>query len=919
MGLRKRLQPILLPSQALETTGVATSGDSTASSYINGYVSNLRVVKGTAVYTGNFTPSTTPLTAISGTSLLTCQSAAFTDNSTNNFVITQFGNTTVTGNNPFQAGYYSNYFDGSTGHLTAASNAAFAFGTGDFTIECWVYVANTSSQMIFVDLRGASSTTTAPLIYMTSSGVVNYYTNGSVQITGTGITANTWNHLAVARSGTSTKLFINGTQAGSTYSDSNNYVQSSVYIARASDTAGSYVNGYMSNVRLVKGTAVYTAAFTPPTSPLTAITNTSLLSCQSARFIDTSANAFTITPTGSPTVQSFDPFYTSTIASNGGSMYFDGTGDYLSSPSSPAFALGTANYTVDFFIYTSSTTSQMVFDTIQPGISGGGSNRFFVYINTSQQVVVGPGTNTLTSSSSIQLRAWNHVAVVRSGTTRTIYINGVSAGSSTQSEDLSSSYATIGFDAAASGSIIMNGYLSNLRVTKGTALYTAAFTPPTSPPNPTSATSYLANGMNAGAYDATAINDLETVGDAKVQYFLGNYYAGSFDGTGDYLSTSTSSAIALGTSDFTLECWVYPSAFPNDATLVYVGTTSTGNEITLQIRNGQVASHLYVSGSHSDVQFTDLAPQLNTWSHLAISRASGVLYGFLNGVRSSVTQSLTANFGTSALAGVANGDRYAGSISNVRITKNAAIYSTATYTVPTSPLAATSNTAFLTCQNTTFTDNSPNALAITAYGNATAGATGPFTYTRGNSVYFDGSGDNLFLPSSPTMNFASGNWTIEGWVLVTTRTTNYPLIFGNNRGSFTTDALAITASNSDNVSYNNKFVIAWGSAGWSSPSAGNSQLLVSSVANVTGSWYHLAIVRNGTSVKMYRDGTEVASATVSAGATFNWGFNGTLMGGGNWDGAQGAFNGYLNNMRITPGIARYTANFTPPAQPFPPY
>ena len=140
---------------------------------------------------------------------------------------------------------WSNYFDGSTGYLTAASNAAFGFGTGDFTIECWVYVSNTTSQMIFVDLRGASSSTTAPLIYMTSSGVVNYYTNGSVQITGSGITANTWNHLAVSRSGTSTKLFINGVQAGGTYSDSNNYVQSSVYIARASDTAGSYVSGYM--------------------------------------------------------------------------------------------------------------------------------------------------------------------------------------------------------------------------------------------------------------------------------------------------------------------------------------------------------------------------------------------------------------------------------------------------------------------------------------------------------------------------------------------------------------------------------------------------------------------------------------------------------------------------------------------------
>jgi hypothetical protein len=170
------------------------------------------------------------------------------------------------------------------------------------------------------------------------------------------------------------------------------------------------------------------------------------------------------------------------------------------------------------------------------------------------------------------------------------------------------------------------------------------------------------------------------------------------------------------------------------------------------------------------------------------------------------------------------------------------------------------------------------------------------------------------------MNFGTGNWTIECWVYVSTRTTNYPLVFGNNRGSFTTDALALTASNSDNVSYNNKFVIAWGSAGWSSPSAGNSQLLVANVTNSTGTWYHLAIVRDSsTSVKMFRDGTQVANATVSSSATFNWGFNGSVVGGGTWDGAQGNFNGYIDDLRVTNGVARYTTTFTPPTQAFPPY
>jgi len=890
-----------------------------------GYISNLRT--DTSALT--ITVPTSPLSAVGSTNLLTCQSAAFTDNSTNNAIATINGNTTVTGNNPFQAGYYSNYFDGSGDYLSIPSNAAFSYGTADFTMEAWVYKSATGSRAVFDSYTIGAGGTFGFLVNDTQ--IAGYQTNVATYTFTYTVPLNTWTHIAFVRTGGNLICYVNGTSIGSQANSANFTSTQPLNIGRNAGSGGDQWLGYISNLRVVKGTAVYTANFTPSTTPLTAISGTSLLTCQSARFIDTSSNNFTITRFGDTAIQSFDPFYTSTIASNGGSMYFDASGDYLNVTYSTAlFDWWTSDYTIDGWFYANnlSTVSYPDGGNQVPVMIGNkdpnsGTN-YWSFGPTSDGYLrfyyfSGSG-NRVTSTTTIGAGRWTHVAMTKTSSGITLFVNGVAQTTTAISgTPQSSTSVPLSIGQGGSSAYAFNGYMSGLRITKGTALYSATFTPPTAPVTPTAATTLLVNGMNAGVYDATAISDMETVGDAKVLYFLGNYYAGSFDGTGDYLSTGTSSAIALTTADFTLECWVYPSAFPNDATLVYVGTTTTGNEVSLQIRRGQVASHLYVSGSHSDVQFTDLAPQLNRWSHLAISRVSGVLYGFLNGVRSSVTQALTTNFGTSALAAVAVGDRYAGSISNARITKNAAIYSTATYTVPTSPLAATSNTAFLTCQNTTFVDNSPNALAITAYGNATAGATGPFTYARGNSVYFDGSGDNLFLPSSPTMNFASGNWTIEGWVLVTTRTTNYPLIFGNNRGSFTTDALAITASNSDNVSYNNKFVIAWGSAGWSSPSAGNSQLLVSSVANVTGSWYHLAIVRNGTSVKMYRDGTEVASATVSAGATFNWGFNGTLMGGGNWDGAQGAFNGYLNNMRITPGIARYTANFTPPTTPFPPY
>jgi hypothetical protein len=533
-------------------------------------------------------------------------------------------------------------------------------------------------------------------------------------------------------------------------------------------------------------------------------------------------------------------------------------------------------------------------------------------------------SGTTASSPTFSFNQWTHVAVVRSSGTLKIYINGVGGTGVSATANLTENAGIIGkfYDFAA----YFYGYMNGVRVTKGTAVYTSNFTPPTAPVTPTAATTLLVNGMNAGVFDATTINDMETVGNTQVRYpwpfAPANYWAGFFDGNGDYLLSPSNAAFALGTGDYTVECWIYATSNPSDAG-IYEGRSggAASDGFTLTAFSSSVI-RIFSGGVLVASSGTSYVGQ---WTHVAVTRASGTTTLWINGVSQGTSSTSYNCTNTDAVVG---GGRYSGGssvntsfpgyISNFRIVKGTAVY-TSTFTPSTTPLTAIANTSLLTCQNKTFIDNSSNAFTLTAFGNAAAGAIGPFTATGGTSTYFDGSGDNLFMPSSPSMNCGSGNWTVEGWVSTLTRTTNYPLIFGNNRGGFTTDALAITASNADSASYNDKFVFAWGSAGFSSPSAGNSFLLVSNVTNANGVWYHLAIVRNGTSIKMYRNGTEVASATVSSGATFNWGFNGSLAGGGNWDGAQGNWNGYLDELRVTNGVARYTANFTPPTQPFPIY
>jgi hypothetical protein len=212
---------------------------------------------------------------------------------------------------------YSVQFNGSSQYLSIASTATFAFGTGDFTIEFWAYpTVNARQDWIDFDNGGGYRL----LIYYDGTNII-YYSAGA-RITGSAMTLNTWQHIAVVRSAGSTKLYINGSQSGSTYTDSINFLAQPLTIAK--DNAGStYVTGYMSNIRVVKGTGVYTSAFTPSTTgpipatqsantygnPSAAISSgTSLLTCQSSTIIDNSTNALTITNNGTATVSSTNPF-----------------------------------------------------------------------------------------------------------------------------------------------------------------------------------------------------------------------------------------------------------------------------------------------------------------------------------------------------------------------------------------------------------------------------------------------------------------------------------------------------------------------------------------------------------------------------------------------------------------------------------
>lgn len=446
-----------------------------------GYVSNARLVIGAAEYTGPFTPSTAPLQPVANTRMLTAQSNRFIDASSNNISLTVNGSLSVQRFNPFgTATSYSTsviggsgYFDGSGDSLQAPSVACIS-GTGDFTAECWIYPTTAPATY---NIIGCSDTLNGLTMFGLNANGTIFYGRSLFNVEGTTSNAcnyNAWNHIAISRSSGTVKIFVNGVQG---FSATSTYSFASGIVRFGTDGGGSALpyTGYISNFRIIQNSAIYTSNFTPPTAPLTAITNTSLLLNMTNAGIYDSAMMNNLETVGNAQVS------TSVVKYGTGSMYFDGTGDYLTAPPNQNFAFNTGNYTVEAWVYiTSFATTPIVFDTRASGPSVVG---VAVYFNPSGNAVAYiNASNAITSASTYSTNIWYHIALVRSGSVNTLYVNGTSVGTYNFGTSLTDNWLTVGTVndyRDTSSTFKMSGYIDDLRITKGYARYTANFTPPT--------------------------------------------------------------------------------------------------------------------------------------------------------------------------------------------------------------------------------------------------------------------------------------------------------------------------------------------------------------------------------------------------------------------------------------------------------
>ena len=622
------------------------------------------------------------------------QNNTFLDGSTNNFTITRNGNTTQGTFSPFSvgAGEWSVASDGSGDNLSIAYNSALDITQGDYTVEFWIYRTVGGVQLEVINQRGS---TIGWLVRINSNNTIVFgYAGGGATVTSVGtIPINEWVHVAGTREGNTPRVFINGVLDNTGSGGNGTTSTATFYINRSYTSSGGGVTGYLSNLRIVKGTALYTADFTVPTAPLTAVSGTSLLTLQDNRFVDNSTNNFAITNVGTIATSSFSPFAPTAAYSagtNGGSGYFDGTGDYLTVANNSAFDFAGGDFTIEGWFYRQAAVTQRIIAKRATGTSFGpfliaiasvGQVSFFASFN---------GTNTgLTLNSSVyaNLLEWNHFAVTRSGSSWTLWLNGASSATTTNASSVvaNTDAVSIGVGSADFTSGIYTGYLADIRFVKGTAIYTSAFTPPTAPVTNISNTSLLLNFTNAGIFDNTGKNNLETVGNAQIDTTTKKFGTGSmeFDGTGDWLVIANTQDTQLRTGIFTIEFWVYLASGDTGSNrgLVAKGAASTGWLVSLNTTEKVVFTF-----TTSTITSTG-SINLNSWNHIAVVRegtGSNQTKIYINGANDG-TGTVSTDFNQTSVmyvgANRTGGDPMKGFIDDLRVTKGVARY-TANFTPP---------------------------------------------------------------------------------------------------------------------------------------------------------------------------------------------------------------------------------------------
>ena len=864
------------------------------------------------------------------------------DASTSAHTLTVGGTTTqLTTFSPYRFGGYSMLFDGTNDYISYPSNADFALGTGDFTLEAWVYPTTvpgggvTNDMTLFGHFGSPTmfffldNATLAPKLYNGSTTVGSFI----------GVSDNEWSHIAFSRTSGTLKIFVNGVEGYSASYTFDHTSTSSPYTGKSNAASNRYFHGYIADLRLVKGTGVYPAEFDPTTEKLENVTNTKLL-MGAPGFFDLSNSRHLISVSG-PEMRGFSPYDRRQYDTDdyGGSASFPGTSDEIktSDGSTNTIGLGSGDFTVECWIYKNNAASSFWEALISQSYTNTGGWRFYKTDGSGRLRWYAGSTDTLLSDSTNPLitKAWCHAAIVRSSGTLTWYINGKASGSvSSHTYNYTGAGAEIEIGKGTIASALpTDANMTDVRIVNGTAVYTGDFTPPSGPLTTTGGT-YPSNTNVNTSITAGHTKLLLNMTQAKIRdvsqshhtmQIHGNVAASSavqkfsgentvaFDGASDYITLEDTNQ--FGVEDFTVEGWIYPTSLTSTHNVMFSNYNSYGGAGTFAI----FVPHSTATTSFSLVNEDGVASggslSYNQWYHVAVTRSNNTLRLYVDGTEVANRSHDTHLNGAGTLAYIGeSGDiigsgGFPGSMQDFRITKGRARYPyiakpvTLTQTNSgmekpdiTFPTATASNTKLLAFTTGTITnDASAGSHTLTAGGSAAASNNAPAREMH--SVYIpNGDTDIISIPASADHQIYGGDYTVEAWLYVTSFNSHgYWISKGGNTSrewGFGVTATGLTTY--------------WNTTG--SGGAGDSSFSAPAT-NRTHEWFHVAFTKSSNTLRTFRNGSFCGSGTF----TSIYGGNGTIKIGRLMDytGISHSFNGYISNLRIVKGEALYTNSFTP--------
>ena len=745
----------------------------------DGYISNVRVMKGTTLYSNSFSLPGLPLTATSqgasNVKLLCCNDPqdAVGSNLAPGGVVVQ-GDTTHDTDNPFGTSTDGSVsLDGNDSLIVSLDT----LGTNDFTFECW-FKAQTSGSpgshdtLFALSNYGEGGSDNGPgnsfSFYAHNNGGLKIFTRSGGSFNNRYEEAslyslNTWTHFAWTRNGNSNKVFINGSETGNWVGQTDYSSGQDLYIgcndySRTGVPDEYGVTGNISNARVTIGQALYTSNFTPSTTALTTTSqgatasNVKVLCCNSR----TNATGATL-PLGIVVVGDTQSSTQSPFDTNNGVWIDRSDNQYLYTLNDSGIQFGTGDFTVECWFRWHSNNSdwQSIFGKYAASGGAASDNGFWLHLSNGGILTGGDrGNGFANGSTALNLHEWYHTALVRSGTTVSIYLNGVLEASHTSDDgggvprncDNNTEFAIGYLSNYGRG---WDGDISNLRCVKGQALYTGNFTPPTSPLTLTSQGAIESNvgflGCQTPIVSAVAKGPaINTNGYVKPSYgpFSGSSGFGSvdLDGTNDFVEVAAVSGSnppwSFGSNDaFTIECWAFADSYANTGWYKRIWSLSDNpavnnytDGITMEMDNGGTFRFRHNNG----IYLSSGSKSASTWYHVAFTRLEeGTIVLHVDGqAQQTANNPGTMDYGPHSVKigehhGI-NESGWNGKISNFHIHKGAK-YTASDFTKPTSPVGPSANTIILCCTDpSNATASIKNPSTITTSGNASASSSHPF-------------------------------------------------------------------------------------------------------------------------------------------------------------------------------------------------